>query len=268
MAKKITQKEAYESIISDANEIYDFVKDLSDDCNLDGANIPDSLKIYFDNYKTEESVKNKAATIAAIGAVLGGPFAAPLTGLALGSTVSLAGLSLGTTGSIAGLAAGGLFPPLIPVLIGGTTVAIVAKKILNKKDKKIAIETSDKLRIASNKLSEGLKNLYEKEQQKAIELKQWFEQTASKNAEKAKEHASHIAILLDDTTHNNVNKRIQQYQQIALDQNNRLRELEEQFSEFKNKYDSLLKEKEELQKKIEDLQRLLYGTESYLPYLT
>lgn len=256
-SKKMSQKEAYELVISDADEIHDFVMNLSDDSDLTTVNLPAQLKIYVDSSSKNNVVcleKEKAQNIAV---ALGG------TGL-LASALGTIGVGSSIVGA-AGLIAGSFFPPLIPIALLGGAAGLVTKKIINRnKFEKASNDIKESREKLCHIMSERAESYYKNQ----LLFKQKLKEKAEKLSNEFKDASKKVAIMLDDAANTNVNKRIQQYNQIVLDQYNNQAELANEFNEIATEYNKLLAENERLNKEIEILQHMIVGVDVQNSYIS
>ena len=256
-SKKMSQKEAYESVIADSNAIHDFVMKLPDNCDLTTVRLPAQLAIYVDDYSNSEVIKQERDKAKGIALALGGAGALAGGLGALGAGASITGA--------AGLITGSFFPPLLPIVLVSGIAGLITKKLINRKDieraSKNIKESREKLcKILANKLDS-----YSRTQEQ-------FDEVMKKKAEvfskKFKDTSTKVAIILDDLAHNNVNKRIQQYNQIVLDQYNNQAELANEYKEILKEYNKLLEENEKLKKEVEKLQRMISGVDVQNSYIS
>ena len=116
-------------------------------------------------------------------------------------------------------------------------------------------KNEEAIREKAKQIQENAAELHQKMQSIGQEYAEKAKQTAKEFAEFMKEAAEHTAINIDDLTHQNVNKRIQRYQEIALKQYRNQMEFEQKLYELTVLYNDVLAENERLRQEIAVLQQ-------------
>lgn len=180
---------------------------------------------------------------------------AALTGMA-GVTSGLAGVAGGTVGTAAltGMASSGmasvgmarlltLAGPVGIALIGGRMAFKFVKKKVKSQEGKIA---SVKLEKLYEDFQKGKENIQIKIQENVREMTELFEEYLPIALEKIKETSEKVMIQLDDFANTDQNKRIMQYQEIALNQYKEQQHLYDVLQHLQNTQQKIMKENQEL----------------------
>lgn len=177
--------------------------------------------------------EKKALMATVAGGVVGKAAINSVTGAVLGKTA---------LGGMAGVAGIGMMSPLglmgpvgLALLGSGIAFNFVQKKVKSKEGK----DASEKLENLYTSFQKGKENIQEKIQKNVQEMTELFEEYLPIALEKIKDTSEKVMIQLDDLTNLDQNKRIMQYQQIALNQ----------YKEQQQMYD-VLKKLQETQYKI------------------
>ena len=177
--------------------------------------------------------EKKAIMAGVAGGVVGKAAINSVTGAVIGKT-ALRGMA-GVTG-IGIMSPLGLMGPVGLALLGsGITYNFVQKKVKSKEGK----NASEKLENLYTSFQKGKEKIQEKIQKNGEEMTELFEEYLPIALEKIKDTSEKVMIQLDDLTNLDQNKRIMQYQQIALNQ----------YKEQQQMYD-VLKKLQETQYKI------------------
>lgn len=278
--EKFGQKESYDIIVSDSEAIIKYVDELKKGKKIDEKNAPEIVKLYINpedksvSAKKEEQIKlaksvggaGAMAAVAALGTgatMLGGGAAASLIGGAaatgLGATVlgggaaaSLIGGTAATGLSLAGASASLLTPIGIPLVAVGLSLAI-GKTIHTFKNKDKSEKLNKELDKAIAYLVNECKEKEKKYQAKFNKYEKKVEALIEKYKPIVKDKIKKAAILADDAINVDVNKRIMQYQQIALNQYADIKNLNDNFDDIQKKYNETVKELREI---LEEYQKL------------
>lgn len=180
---------------------------------------------------------------------------AALTGMA-GVTSGLAGVAGGTVGTAAltGMASSGmasvgmarlltLAGPVGIALIGGRMAFKFVKKKVKSQEGKI---DSEKLEKLYEDFQKGKENIQIKIQENVREMTELFEEYLPIALEKIKETSEKVMIQLDDFANTDQNKRIMQYQEIALNQYKEQQHLYDVLQHLQNTQQKIMKENQEL----------------------
>ena len=180
---------------------------------------------------------------------------AALTGMA-GVTSGLAGVAGGAVGTAAltGMASSGmasvgmarlltLAGPVGIALIGGRMAFKFVKKKVKSQEGKIASEKLEKL---YEDFQKGKENIQIKIQENVREMTELFEEYLPIALEKIKETSEKVMIQLDDFANTDQNKRIMQYQEIALNQYKEQQHLYDVLQHLQNTQQKIMKENQEL----------------------
>lgn len=177
--------------------------------------------------------EKKALMATVAGGVVGKAAINSVTGAVLGKTA---------LGGMAGVAGIGMMSPLglmgpvgLALLGSGIAFNFVQKKVKSKEGK----DASEKLENLYTSFQKGKENIQEKIQKNVQEMTELFEEYLPIALEKIKDTSEKVMIQLDDLANLDQNKRIMQYQQIALNQ----------YKEQQQMYD-VLKKLQETQYKI------------------
>lgn len=177
--------------------------------------------------------EKKALMATVAGGVVGKAAINSVTGAVLGKTA---------LGGMAGVAEIGMMSPLglmgpvgLALLGSGIAFNFVQKKVKSKEGK----DASEKLENLYTSFQKGKENIQEKIQKNVQEMTELFEEYLPIALEKIKDTSEKVMIQLDDLANLDQNKRIMQYQQIALNQ----------YKEQQQMYD-VLKKLQETQYKI------------------
>lgn len=177
--------------------------------------------------------ERKALMAGVAGGLVGKAAINSVTGAVIGKT------ALGGMASVAGI---GMMGPLgligpvgLALLRSGIAYNFVQKKVKSKEGK----DASEKLENLYTSFQKGKENIQEKIQKNVQEMTELFEEYLPIALEKIKDTSEKVMIQLDDLTNLDQNKRIMQYQQIALNQ----------YKEQQQMYD-VLKKLQETQYKI------------------
>ena len=168
-----------------------------------------------------------------------------LTGMA-GATSGLAGVAGFGMMGMASAGMGGLLtlagPVGIALLSGGMDFKFVKKKAKSQEGK-IASEKLEKL---YENFQKGKENIQIKIQENVREMTELFEEYLPIALEKIKETSEKVMIQLDDFANMDQNKRIMQYQQIALNQYKEQQQLYDVLQHLQNTQQKIMKENQEL----------------------
>ena len=174
-----------------------------------------------------------------------------LTGI--GSLTGMAGATSGLAGvagfGMMGMASAGMEGLLIlagPVgiaLLGGGMAFKFVKKKAKSQEGKIASEKLEKL---YENFQKGKENIQIKIQENVREMTELFEEYLPIALEKIKETSEKVMIQLDDFANMDQNKRIMQYQQIALNQYKEQQQLYDVLQHLQNTQQKIMKENQEL----------------------
>lgn len=180
---------------------------------------------------------------------------AALTGMA-GVTSGLTGVAGGTVGTAAltGMASSGmasvgmarlltLAGPVGIALIGGRMAFKFVKKKVKSQEGKI---DSEKLEKLYEDFQKGKENIQIKIQENVREMTELFEEYLPIALEKIKETSEKVMIQLDDFANTDQNKRIMQYQEIALNQYKEQQHLYDVLQHLQNTQQKIMKENQEL----------------------
>ena len=177
--------------------------------------------------------EKKAIMAGVAGGVVGKAAINSVTGAVIGKTALRGMASVTGIGIMSPL---GLMGPVGLALLGsGITYNFVQKKVKSKEGKK----ASEKLENLYTSFQKGKEKIQEKIQKNVEEMTELFEEYLPIALEKIKDTSEKVMIQLDDLTNLDQNKRIMQYQQIALNQ----------YKEQQQMYD-VLKKLQETQYKI------------------
>lgn len=156
--------------------------------------------------------ERKALMATVAGGVVGKAAINSVTGAVLGKTA---------LGGMAGVAGIGMMSPLglmgpvgLALLGSGIAFNFVQKKVKSKEGK----DASEKLENLYTSFQKGKEKIQEKIQKNVQEMTELFEEYLPIAWEKIKDTSEKVMIQLDDLTNLDQNKRIMQYQQIALNQ--------------------------------------------------
>ena len=174
-----------------------------------------------------------------------------LTGI--GSLTGMAGATSGLAGvagfGMMGMASAGmeglltLAGPVGIALLGGGMAFKFVKKKAKSQEGKIASEKLEKL---YENFQKGKENIQIKIQENVREMTELFEEYLPIALEKIKETSEKVMIQLDDFANMDQNKRIMQYQQIALNQNKEQQQLYVVLQHLQNTQQKIMKENQEL----------------------
>ena len=174
-----------------------------------------------------------------------------LTGI--GSLTGMAGATSGLAGvagfGMMGMASAGmeglltLAGPVGIALLGGGMAFKFVKKKAKSKEGKIASEKLEKL---YENFQKGKENIQIKIQENVREMTELFEEYLPIALEKIKETSEKVMIQLDDFANMDQNKRIMQYQQIALNQYKEQQQLYDVLQHLQNTQQKIMKENQEL----------------------
>ena len=174
-----------------------------------------------------------------------------LTGI--GSLTGMAGATSGLAGvagfGMMGMASAGmeglltLAGPVGIALLGGGMAFKFVKKKAKSQEGKIASEKLEKL---YENFQKGKENIQIKIQENVREMTELFEEYLPIALEKIKETSEKVMIQLDDFANMDQNKRIMQYQQIALNQYKEQQQLYDVLQHLQNTQQKIMKENQEL----------------------
>lgn len=174
-----------------------------------------------------------------------------LTGI--GSLTGMAGATSGLAGvagfGMMGMASAGmeglltLAGPVGIALLGGGMAFKFVKKKAKSQEGKIASEKLEKL---YENFQKGKENIQIKIQENVREMTELFEEYLPIALEKIKETSEKVMIQLDDFANMDQNKRIMQYQQIALNQYKEQQQLYDVLQHLQNTQQKTMKENQEL----------------------
>lgn len=168
-----------------------------------------------------------------------------LTGMA-GATSGLAGVAGFGMMGMASAGMEGLLTLAGPVgiaLLGGGMAFKFVKKKAKSQEGKIASEKLEKL---YENFQKGKENIQIKIQENVREMTELFEEYLPIALEKIKETSEKVMIQLDDFANMDQNKRIMQYQQIALNQYKEQQQLYDVLQHLQNTQQKIMKENQEL----------------------
>ena len=156
--------------------------------------------------------EKKALMAGVAGGMVGKAAINRVTGAVIGKT-ALRGMASGA--GIGMMSPLGLMGPVGLALLGsGIAYNFVQKKAKSKEGK----AASEKLENLYTSFQKGKENIQEKIQKNVQEMTELFEEYLPIALEKIKDTSEKVMIQLDDLTNLDQNKRIMQYQQIALNQ--------------------------------------------------
>lgn len=164
-----------------------------------------------------------------------------------------------------------LFNPLLflnPVTLAGSVGGVIAYNFISKKIKsKEGKALSEQLEQLSKKFIAGKESVQKKLQENAAEMERVFSEYTPLMLEKIKTTSEHVAIQLDDLVNMDQNKRIMQYQKIALNQYQEQKAIWETLKSIKVTHDRIMKENAELIEKLKQYQekeKICYQTNELL----
>ena len=249
--EKFGQKESYDIIVSDSEAIIKYVDELKKGKKIGGKDAPAIVRLYINpddksvSNKKEEQMKlaksvggaGAMAAVAALGTgatMLGGGAAASLIGGAAATGLGLIGASTMLVTPIG-----------IPLAAAGLGI-VIGKAIHTFKNK----EKTEKLRKELNNAVEYLVNECKIKEKKYQEKFNKYEKKVEALIEKykpvIKDKVKKAMILADDAINVDVNKRIMEYQQIALNQYADIKNINDSFEDIQKKYNETVEELREL----------------------
>ena len=246
----------YKQANADADVLLNYIDSISSPDELFEADLPDVIM------QLEDKDSAKARTYIDGAKILGGSVAA-----AVGATVSRGLLTKGMLLGGSALA-GGLGVAMIPGLnlISIPVIALpLALKILAdskikkyiKANKEELMQKGKKLQKNKEKIIGWINNLQDRAEEIDNNLRDGIKEKFSEYTEKTKKFAKKVSIQIDDCINTNTNKRIQQYNEVILNQYQLQKDLEGKVDYLFSEYNKLLAEKQELERKIACLIRLL-----------
>lgn len=253
---KFGQKESYDIIVSDSEAIINYVDELKKGKKIGGKDAPAIVKLYINpddksvSNKKEEQMKlaksvGGAGAMAAVAALGTGAFGAGATMLGGGAAASLIGGAAATGLGLMGASTMLVTPIGIPLVAAGLGIAI-GKAIHTFKNK----EKTEKLRKELNDAVEYLVNECKIKEKKYQEKFNKYEKKVEALIEKykpvVKDKVKKAMILADDAINVDVNKRIMEYQQIALNQYADIKNINDSFEDIQKKYNETVEELREL----------------------
>lgn len=284
-----SNKESYEKIVSHSLEIIDFVDKIKAGNDIDSVDVPDVLKVFIEpdnpeNVNKRTEVMKLATSVGGYGSVVALSTINRSTIYQSGNVVGRAMIANGLGRmAIGGLGAGAAMLAPIPAigiaaLLGGAVVLL--KKYLNSKQKSKLNDIKNNLSDSKEYISKHSQAEAKKYKEKIENIEKEIEEIFNRYSKKAKEAGRKAAIIFDDAVHINTNKRIQEYQKIALNQYNSLKllndevktvedkynEVLDEFQLLKEKYLQLEQEKQELVERLEKYSRIIGAIESYEGY--
>lgn len=164
-----------------------------------------------------------------------------------------------------------LFNPLMflnPVTLTGGVGGIIAYNFISKKIKsKEGKALSERLEQLSKKFIAGKEAVQKKLQQNTAEMERVFNEYTPIMLEKIKTTSEHVAIQIDDLVNMDQNKRIMQYQKIALNQYQEQKAIRETLETILVVHNKIIKENAELIEKLkqyEEKENICYQTNELL----
>lgn len=259
---------AYEQADADATELLKYVESISTPEELNDSKLPSLVTNLQDK---DSSVSQKYIKGASI---LGGSVA-----IAIGASVSTglltSGLAVGGAAAFSGAAALGgtvaaseigmaMIPGLNLFVVPVIAVPLAIKLLKNAKVKKYIKEHKDDLKQKMNKMKKYKEQLviWLKDLQiQAVEINDKLQKEINlkfnEYKDKTKKLATDISIQIDDCMNTNTNNRILQYNEVILNQYKLQKDLEEKVDFLFDEYNKLLKQKQELDRQIGCLIKLL-----------
>ena len=246
----------YNQANQDANELLKYIESISTPGELDESKFPSLVR----------HLENKDSDIARIyidgAAIMGGNVA-----VAIGTSIT-AGLlsqSLMVGGAMAiGKIGLSMIPGLNLFTIPVLALPIAIKTLSDSKIKKYVKENKKGLEKNKEQIAKGKEKLFawlNKLQVKTTEidekLRKEIKEKFNDYKEKTKKFAKDVSIQIDDCINANTNKRILQYNEVILNQYKLQRELEEKVDFLFDEYNKLLIEKQELERQVNCLLKLL-----------
>lgn len=287
--EKFGQKESYDIIVSDSEAIIKYVDELKKGKKIGGKDAPAIVKLYIN--PDDKSVSNKkeeqmklAKSVGGAGAMIAaaGLSKATIGAIGIGGVSSLVGGTFATGLGFAGLLTTSVIPGIgLPFMLAGLGIA-AGKAIMTFKNKEKTKELKEKLESTNKYLVEICKKMEIQYKEKAEKYSKKIEELIKKYSDIAKDKAKKAAIVIDDALNTDVNQRIMQYQQIALNQYADIKNLNDDFAELQKKYNetieelsNILSEYKKLEKEMEDLlvelekyRRLVGAVEAKKAYLS
>lgn len=164
------------------------------------------------------------------------------TALGVAGVTGLTGISLLGGVSTASLS---LLGPIGWSVLGGLVITTFVTKKIKSKDKSEQVER-DNLEQLYLKCQTEKKNIQQQLLENEKSLKELFQEYYPKALEKLKNTSKKVAITIDDIMNMDQNKRIMQYQKIALNQYQSQNELRELLQKMTEVYNTLLNENQKL----------------------
>lgn len=257
---------SYDYATEDAGKLLDYFDGIQKPEDITNENLP-ALVFELQNNNSE-----KAKNYIKVAKIAGGGVAT-----AIGTTLAFGSLATGVT-TASGIAGAAAVASSYGMLLGiGTSIPIVGffvlpvvavplfiKFLSNRKIKQYYKNNKPKLKYTKSRIDEfhiKFQTFYEYIQNRINvidkEIKDSLSLKIKEYKEIAKSLAKSIAIEIDDIVNVGANERILKYNEIILKQYNLQKQLEDKMDFLYSEYDRLLKDKEELERKIGILTQLL-----------
>ena len=245
---------AYQQADRDASELLSYIESISEPEEIIDTNLPSLVK------NIESGSSDVALKYIQGASMLGGDVA-----IAVGTSISI-GTMRNTIA--ADEYTGWMVAPNIlrinPFVAPFMSIPL-AKKILEeakvkrfiKENKKSLKQKQIRMKNCKDKILVWLNNLQKKAAEINSKLQKDISEKFTEYKENTKKLAKDISIQIDDCLNANTNKRILQYNEVILKQYKLQKDLEEKVEFLFDEYNNLLKQKQELERQMNILTRLL-----------
>lgn len=239
MSSKLSNKECYEKVISDSEEIIKYIDELeSNDYDIDNVKVPEVVGVFY-NPEDKKLSKKKTETIALANAMGGIGSSIMLANVAPnlcavpGGVVAGGMLARGIGGALAARGLGLAIMPFSP--IAGAAIAAIGV-LWGTKQKKKAKPLADELDKKRTSVESVIGSMLAEHDLLSVEKDVVFNDIKERCSKRIKEGSKKV----DDFFFKSRNKRIMEYQKISLNQYENIRILTEDLSIIKDKYNAML----------------------------